>query len=93
MPWRRWLGRFFLRGVLPHRERIAALSDLIWVYQATRLARLVDLVLPRVSKRLAEAHAMQPPIDRPATRRVATGVFRAIGKPRLRVGLFLGCIA
>ncbi len=93
LPWRRWLGRFLMQNVLPHRGRIAALSDLIWAYQASRVARLVDLVLPRLSKRLADVHAMQPPIPRPALRRIATGVLPAIDKPRLRVGLFLGCIA
>jgi len=93
------LARLLLRHVLPHRHRIALISDGIWFYQWIGLRRLVALLLPLVSRKLARLHAMQPQIPHPRERRVATsgklatGVYPAEGARRMRVGLFLGCVA
>jgi len=92
------LGRFLLQRVLPYRGRIAALSDLIWVYQATGLQRVVSAVNRRVFRKLGSIDRLQPRIPRPGLRRIPTDRKRpqgyaAEGKARVRVGLFLGCIA
>lgn len=92
-------ARMLLRHVLPYRRRIALISDVLWFYQWIGLRRLVDLVLPVVSRRLTRLHAMQPTIPNPRERRVPTsgslaaGVYPTEGTCRVRVGLFLGCVA
>lgn len=94
---RAFLARFLLRHVLPHRERLSLLSDLIYVYQRTGLRRAVSAILRRVAPRLAALDALQPTLPAPHLRRVETSQARpqgypAHGKPRMRVALFLGCI-
>jgi glycolate oxidase iron-sulfur subunit len=96
-------ARILLRHVLPHRDRIALISDVLWFYQWIGLRRLVDLVLRllprRLVRRVTRLHAMQPTIPHPRERRVPTseslpaGVYPAEGTCRMRVGLFLGCVA
>jgi len=88
-----------LRAVLPHRARVAALSDLLELYERTGLRRLATAVARRLAPRFAALDRLLPPmpprsvrgIDREAAS--SGGVFRAKGKARARVGLFLGCIA
>ncbi len=92
------VARFLLRHVLPYRGRIAALSDILYAYQATGLRRLVASLARRISKRLAGLEQLQPDIPAPSLRRIETDRVRpegypAEGKARMRVGLFLGCIA
>jgi glycolate oxidase iron-sulfur subunit len=92
------LGRFLLRHVIPHRERIAAISDLMYAYQKSGLQRVVEALNRRFFKRLAALDRLQPAIPDPALRRLETDRTRpegypAAGKARLRAGLFLGCIA
>jgi glycolate oxidase iron-sulfur subunit len=94
----RLLAGFLLRHVLPHRERIAGISDLLWIYQRTGLRRMVEALNRRFSRRLAALDRLQPEIPEPADRRIETDRTRpegypAEGKARMRVGLFLGCIA
>jgi glycolate oxidase iron-sulfur subunit len=94
----RILAGMLLRHVLPHRERIAGISDLLYVYQRTGLRRLVEAVNRRFFKRLAALDRLQPDIPEPAERRIETDRTRpegypAEGRARMRVGLFLGCIA
>jgi len=98
-PWRYRLARFLLREVLPHRRRIAWMSDLLWFYQWTRMRTLVARVVARISPRLARLHSMQPEVPHPRVRRLEAsdrlpgGVHAAAGARRARVGLFLGCVA
>lgn len=92
-----YLAKFLLRHVLPHRERIAAISDLMFMYQRSGLRRLAQATLGRLSSRFAALDALQPTIPEPHLRRLETDRVRpqgypAPGKARLRVGLFLGCI-
>jgi len=92
------LGRFLLRHVLPYRERIAAISDLMYAYQKSGLRRVVEGLNRRFFKRLAALDRLQPIVPDPALRRLETDKTRpegyaAEGKARMRAGLFLGCIA
>ncbi|HVR74740.1 MAG TPA: (Fe-S)-binding protein [Planctomycetota bacterium] len=92
------LGRALLNHILPHRSRIAAISDLLHVYQETGIRRVVQAVARRHFPRVAALDALQPDVPPPSARRIETDRTRpegypAEGKARLRVGLFLGCIA
>jgi glycolate oxidase iron-sulfur subunit len=91
-------GAFLLRHVLPFRGRIAFLSDLLYLYQRSGLARLISALIRRLSGRLAAIDHLQPVVPPPSQRRIPTDRrqprgYPAQGKPRVRVGLFLGCIA
>jgi glycolate oxidase iron-sulfur subunit len=94
---REGITRFFLRSVLPRRDRIARLSDVLELHQRSGLRRMVDAVLKPVAPGLARLHAMQPDVPPRSVRRVPTdrtvAMHPAQGRRRGRVGLFLGCIA
>ncbi|MBI4605792.1 MAG: (Fe-S)-binding protein [Planctomycetes bacterium] len=101
---RRWKGpghllaRILLTHVLPYRDRIAAITDLLYLYQRSGLRRAVRAVLRLCSKRLSGIEDLQPEVPEPALRRIETDRERpqgypAEGKARMRVALFLGCIA
>ena len=99
-PMRTRLGRFLLRQVLPRRSRIALLSDLIYLYQASGLRRLANFLARRVLKHegLVYLQRLEPTIPPWRERRIETDETRPDGYPaegnaRMRVGLFLGCIA
>jgi glycolate oxidase iron-sulfur subunit len=91
------VARFLFRHLLPHRARIAALSDALELYQRTGLHLLVNRVLGAVAPGAARLHAAQPSIPSRRERRVETdrrrpGGFPARGPRRARVALFLGCV-
>jgi len=91
-------GRFLLTHVLPHRGRIAALTDGLELWQRTGLRKAADAVLGLTAKALARKHALQPDVPPRGVRRIETdrlrpGGFPAQGERRARVALFLGCIA
>jgi glycolate oxidase iron-sulfur subunit len=92
-----WLARFLLRHVLPHRARIATLTDVLYAYQVTGLRRVVEAVTHRLSRRIAALDGLQPDVPEPSVRRIETdrtlpGGYPCVGNARMRVALFLGCI-
>jgi glycolate oxidase iron-sulfur subunit len=92
------LGRALLGGLLPHRERIALLTDALALYQRSGLERLGGRVVERWAPDLAGAHAAMPRMPARRTRRLETDRARpqgwaARGERRGRVALFLGCVA
>ena len=93
------LGRLLLERLLPHRSRVRVLSDFLWLYQVSGLRWLAGKALPLVSPKLGELHARQPSLARPSERRLdvagelSVETLPARGPARMRVGLFLGCIA
>jgi glycolate oxidase iron-sulfur subunit len=82
----RWLA---LRQLLPHRGRLRALASLVWIYQASRIQKLVRAlnVLPQpfktMEEMLPELSARRPDYGQPAP---------AIDQDHGRVALFLGCV-
>ncbi len=100
-------ARAVLMGILPHRTRIAALTDLLYFYDRSGLRRLLRWAARigargparRISVRLVALDDLLPPILPPSRRRLdaeaaaSGGLFRAVGKARVRAALFLGCIA
>lgn len=89
--------RFLYREILPHRNRIAALTDLLELHQRTRAKGAVDWLLGAISPRLARLHGFQPRVPKRGERRLPTdrqvASHAPTGPRRARVGLFLGCIA
>lgn len=96
--WRHYVSRFLLTEVIPHRHRLAALTDLLYLYERLGLRRLIRKLGFLGSRRLRELDALLPPLPSPSERRLETdatlpgGLYRAAGKARMRVALFLGCI-
>jgi glycolate oxidase iron-sulfur subunit len=89
-------GRWLLRHVVPHRHRLAAITDLLYVAQQAGLRRIVKALGSRFWRKLAALDALLPEIPAPALRGIETDKTRpegypARGKARMRVGLFLGC--
>jgi glycolate oxidase iron-sulfur subunit len=82
----RWLA---LRQLLPHRGRLRLLARLFWLYQASRLQKLVRALnfLPQPFKTmeslLPKLSPRHPDYRRPAP---------AVGQEHGRVALFLGCV-
>jgi glycolate oxidase iron-sulfur subunit len=98
-PLRQHAAKLLLRAVIPHRHRIAALTDLLYLYERSGLRRLVrGLGRRRWLRRLGELDHLLPPMVRPRDRRIDTdedpsgGLYPATGRARMRVALFLGCI-
>jgi glycolate oxidase iron-sulfur subunit len=96
--WKRAVGGLLLRHVIPSRTRLRVLTNLLYVYQQLGFHRPGGWIARRLSRRLGEAHALLPPIGSPASRRIESSRTRpegygAEGPARMRVGLFLGCIA
>jgi len=96
---RGFLARLLLRRVLPHRSRIAALTDLLSLFEKTGMRRVSQMLWRLVSRRFAGMESIIPTIPPRSQRRIDRqaaargGLFPARGKPRVRVALFLGCIA
>ncbi len=93
-----WIGRTLLGGVLPHRQRIALLTDGLAMYQRTGLPRLGGTIARRFGPTLTAAHDTMPDMPDRRHRRIETARTRpdgwpALGRRRARVALFLGCIA
>ncbi len=93
------LGRMLLRRLLPYRGRVRWATHLVYLQQVLGIDRLVAFLNRRLlrSPKLDYLLRLQPPIASPSARRVETTRTRADGypargKPRMRVGLFLGCI-
>lgn len=92
------LTRTALRSILPHRRRIAFLTDLLWLYQRSGLRAAVRAVTANRLPQFAKLDALLPDVAPPGERRLESeaasrgGHFPAEGKARVRVALFLGCI-
>ncbi len=97
--WRYHLARLFLRELIPYRHRIAWATDVLYLYEKFGLRRLVRWLGRKGLRRLENLDALMPPIPPPRERRLKTsssipgGLYKAEGQARLRVALFLGCIA
>jgi glycolate oxidase iron-sulfur subunit len=82
----RWLA---LRQLLPHRGRLRVVASLLWIYQVSRVQKLVRALnfLPQPFKTmedmLPQLSARRPAYGQPAP---------AVGQQHGRVALFLGCV-
>lgn len=87
------LGRFALRSIVPHRDRIALLTRLMSLYERTPLPGLVQRGLVSLAPGLAAAHGLRPRLRDRKPPLEAGRTHPARGEERGRVALFLGCIA
>lgn len=81
--------RLALRGLLPHRRRLAFVFDLIALAEALRLDRIL---LPLLPQGLREARAYAPAIPPRAERAALPEMVSAEGERRGRVGFLIGCV-
>ncbi len=96
--WRYHLTRFLLRAVIPHRQRLAFLTNLLYVYERLGLRRVARTLGRFGPSRFRKLERLMPPIPSPSERRIDTdatipgGLYPAFQRARMRVVLFLGCI-
>ncbi|MFN8521872.1 MAG: heterodisulfide reductase-related iron-sulfur binding cluster [Chloroflexota bacterium] len=89
---RRAIERVLFRKLLPSRRRLHALSALVRRYQQSGLGDAVRRrVLPHLAASVGRLEAALPALDAPPFEGFGR-FYPAIGRPRLRVALFGGCI-
>ncbi|MFT3912677.1 MAG: heterodisulfide reductase-related iron-sulfur binding cluster [Anaeromyxobacteraceae bacterium] len=88
------LHRALLFAVLPYPRRLRVAAVLLWLYRATGLAWLARVTgLTRLlSRRLAAAEGLAPPVSLAAIAARLPAAVPAQGPRRLRVGLVTGCV-
>ena len=87
-----FLMRMAYRHLLPSRTSLKIVGTLLWLYEKLGLQALVRAsgLLP---KRLAEAEALSPPIEKPFFFESYGKTFPATGPRKYRVAFLGGCIA
>ncbi len=85
------LKAIVMRFVIPRRWVLRTLTALLFIYQKTRLNRLIRLLLPA---RVKELEKMLPPLPSPLkyTYFLKDKIYEPIGKKRGRVYFFAGCV-
>ena len=88
-----WFQRWIIHGLFPYASRLEWTLKPMRLLQKLKLDRAIDAVgLPKLLPgRVRRLHEQLPQLQ-PRERKLPT-VLPAIGKPRARVGLFLGCVA
>lgn len=89
----RWFRRALFES-LPRPGRLRALAAALWLYQASGLRWLLRLsgVVGHLPARLGALESLLPGISLKALRRNVPERTHALGAPRRRVGLLLGCV-
>lgn len=87
-----WLMRMAYRHLLPSRTNLKLAGTALWLYEALGLKKLVR-ALGLLPKRLAEAEALSPPIEKPFFFASYGKTFPARGERKYRVAFLGGCIA
>ena len=96
--WRYYVAQFLLTELIPHRHRLAMITDLLYLYEKIGLRKIFRKLGEMGIRKFSEMDALMPPIPSPCERQIATdatipgGLYKAEGKTRMRVALFLGCI-
>ncbi len=85
----KWLETRALRGLIPHRRRLALAFDALALAERLRLDRLV---LPLLPAPLREARRLAPAVPPRRERAFPPERVAARGERRGRVGFFVGCI-
>ncbi len=90
-----WARRLFLRGLLPHPNRLKLVGNLLGFYQRSGLEKLIlaSGILKLLPGRLAEVARLAPRIEKPFFYDQLGAVYPAQGERRARVAFFAGCIA
>lgn len=86
------LGRRILLDVLPHRRRLRALADALYLYRTSGLAKLLRRTRFLRLVGLEEAEAMSPEVPSPAMRRDWAERLPAHGTRRARILFLRGCV-
>jgi glycolate oxidase iron-sulfur subunit len=89
---RPFVMRMAYKYLLPSRTNLKIVGTALWLYEKLGVQALVRAtgLLP---KRLAEAEALSPPIEKPFFFESYGKTFPAIGQRKYRVALLGGCIA
>src|SRR4051812_32352273 len=93
---RSWADRLFRRmlfALFPHPGRLRLMAGPLWLYQRTGMQRLLRRsgLLGRLPERWQAMEALLPAVKASALRSTFTPP-PPNGKPRLRVGMLLGCV-
>jgi glycolate oxidase iron-sulfur subunit len=91
----RWLaraGEFVLRRVLPHPHRLRALANLLWMYEGSGLATLLQRSGLVRALGVGDLDASRPRVPSPSARRDWAETLPAYGRRRARVLFLRGCV-
>jgi glycolate oxidase iron-sulfur subunit len=93
-PWQRRQQRLLYSGLLLHLKRLDLLVDLLWLYQASGLRRLVQKshLLRLSSAAWSDAESLLPELPSPRIRQRLREQTPAVGSEQRRVGFLAGCV-
>ncbi len=85
---------FIFKDLFPQRSRMNSFGNLMWVYQASGMQKLVrSLHVTKLAPlHLGEFEAIMPKVVSPNERKKRESVAKAEGKTRKTVAFFTGCI-
>jgi glycolate oxidase iron-sulfur subunit len=91
----RFLRRFFLRQILPHRRRLNMVGKLLRFYQRSGLERAVMAsgALSRLPGSLDQVAQLSPSMEKPFFWHRLGAVIPPVGPGRYRVAFVAGCVA
>jgi glycolate oxidase iron-sulfur subunit len=89
-----FVKNFVLNHLIPYPNRMKMLGNSVWLYQKSRLNKLVRKmkIIDKISRPFAEFEKALPELESPL-KRVRRGVtFPAKGKKKAKVAFFAGCV-
>lgn len=88
------LGKFLLRQVFPYPGRLKAVTAMIWLYQATGLQKLANIlgITDRLPYHLGEFEKALPDVPSPAALLAKRPADFSSVNPKARVAFFAGCM-
>ena len=91
--WERFWRRLAFKEILPNKDRLDFIFELMWLYQRLGIRRLVHkLGVLKALGKLGEMESLLPDIPDPALKSGIKAFTPAKGRPKYRVGFVSGCI-
>jgi glycolate oxidase iron-sulfur subunit len=92
--WADKLKKVVLNELFPKPKRLRSLGNLVWLYQKTRLDKLVrkTKMMDKISEPMAQFEKVLPPLESPFKRNKWGTMIPAKGIKKARVAFFAGCI-
>lgn len=83
-----------LNQLFPYKNRLRLLGNLTWIYQFTKVNKLVQKtkLMHKISEPLAEMEAILPEIESPRKRYAFGSIHKAKKKKKMTVAFFPGCV-
>jgi glycolate oxidase iron-sulfur subunit len=88
------LKKIIMKNIFPKPKRLRTLGNLVWLYQITRLDKLVrkTKIINMISKPMAQFEKVLPPLESPFKRNKWGTTLPAKGTKKAKVAFFAGCV-